>query len=120
VQPTNGAQAAVIAAGYQTAAAIAVCNNDPVDGVSHAVLHRHPSRPYAEATFTYELPSLTNNPLVLCYRFGSEPYQVYPTMTINAIAPIISSVSLDVVVQGLSNAIFFGGTTGVTSGDAAK
>ena len=120
IQPSGEAQVVAASSGYQTSDAVSLCNNEKVAGISEAVLHRHPSRPYADATFTFQVASLLNSPLVLCYRFGSEPYQVYPTMTITSITPRIETVSRSSMVEGLFENIFFGGTTGVTHGDAAK
>ena len=121
IQPTAGAQAQLMAAKHQTMTAIALCtSNEPVQGITLINLNRHPSRPSAEATFTFNVPSLENIPFVLCYRFGSEPYQIYPTMTMTSITPNINYVNRDMMVEGLTNIILFGGTTGVTHGDAAK
>ena len=43
-----GCTSGTIAAGYQSAAAIAVCNNEPVDGISHAGVVVYPQPQIAQ------------------------------------------------------------------------
>ena len=84
VQPTPGAQANASRSGWQTIDSISICGENqkesgvPVPGTSQTALTRHPSRPLAEVTFTFANASNVGIPLVLCYKFGSEPFQVYP------------------------------------------
>merc|ERR1711871_766508 len=58
--------------------------------------------------------------LVLCYRFATEPYKVFPNFTINVIMPNISKMSSQTVVLNAKKTIKLQGTLGITTGDSLK
>lgn len=86
---------------------------DPAAGSSVAVSAGF----YQEASSTF---SETASDLVLCYAPGSEPFMPYPAMTMNVLAPEISSASPAHLLVGRSSKIRLIGTFGLTSGDAMK
>jgi len=67
------------------------------------------------ATFTESAEGL-----VLCYKFGYEPYAPYPAYTITPLAPEIASASVSDIVVGQSKLVKMRGTFGVTTADAIK
>ena len=124
IQPLSPFEIDAASSGWQTKASISICGDNYGEagiaalGTLRTALVRHPSRPVAEVSFTFM--NASNAPLVLCYKFGSEPYQVYPKFSLEVIKPDISFVSRSFAVQGLATLVLFYGTTGATSGDAAK
>lgn len=72
---------------------------------------------YQEASFTFTEPI---SGLLLCYAPGSEPFMPYPEITMDVLAPIISSANTTHVIAGRSTTIRLIGTFGLTSGDALK
>lgn len=72
---------------------------------------------YQEASFTFTEPM---SGLMLCYAPGSEPFMPYPEMTMEVLAPIISSTNTTHVIAGRSTTVRLVGTFGLTSGDALK
>ncbi|CAN0562115.1 unnamed protein product, partial [Ectocarpus sp. 12 AP-2014] len=57
---------------------------------------------------------------MLCYAPGSEPFMPYPNITMEALAPVISTANTTHVIAGRSTTIRLIGTFGLTSGDALK
>ncbi|CAM9792611.1 unnamed protein product, partial [Ectocarpus sp. 13 AM-2016] len=72
---------------------------------------------YQEASFTFTEPV---SDLMLCYAPGSEPFMPYPNITMEALAPVISTANTTHVIAGRSTTIRLIGTFGLTSGDALK
>lgn len=72
---------------------------------------------YQEASFTF---SEAASDLILCYAPGSEPFMPYPAMTMDVLAPTISTANPAHVLVGRSTIVHLIGTFGLTSGDAMK
>lgn len=72
---------------------------------------------YQEASFTFTEPA---SGLMLCYAPGSEPFMPYPGITMEVLAPTISSANAAHVIVGRSTPVRLIGTFGLTSGDALK
>lgn len=72
---------------------------------------------YQEASFTFTEPA---SGLMLCYAPGSEPFMPYPGITMEVLAPVISSANTTHVIAGRSTPVRLIGTFGLTSGDAVK
>lgn len=72
---------------------------------------------YQEASFAFTEPI---SGLMLCYAPGSEPFMPYPEMTMEVLAPVISSANTSHVITGRSTIVRLIGTFGLTSGDAVK
>eukprot|EP00903_Cladosiphon_okamuranus_P005351 g5346.t2 len=72
---------------------------------------------YQEASFTFSEPA---SGLMICYAPGSEPFMPYPGITMEVLAPTISSANTTHVIVGRSTPVRLIGTFGITSGDALK
>merc|ERR1711871_408400 len=102
----------------------ATCADDPISDElqvlrkkCETVIECETNIPGGRSTFLFETPG---EGLQLCYKFGNEPYQIYPRFTMHAIVPQISFVSTFSTVQDVQKRIEFTGTLGITNQDFAK
>ncbi|CAM9132571.1 unnamed protein product [Choristocarpus tenellus] len=72
---------------------------------------------YHEASFLFK--EVTSD-LMLCFGPGAEPFMAYPGISMNVVAPSITTANRTSIVTGKAAAVRLVGTFGMTSSDALK